>query len=215
MSRVLAIACGVLALLLAIAIVVGFCFYCDRNDERTLKEQAEANVAMLITVNAGQAKTIEYQQQARAIDNRLIAQNASQHSNLATTNRSLEAQLQEALKDAEKKEPSICPSTSKPKLSLDALLPFGATDALCLRWQAASGRTISTGHNQGDPAGSIYARASDTSATDCSRWRGLTVRGVIEYVGDLIDHAGADRLDKAGIRAWAIHTEVIDMGKGQ
>lgn len=218
MSRILVITCGILVIALVVVGAAGIWLLCDRNDERAMKEQAEANVAVISAANSGLVKTVEYQQQARAKDARVISETAKDQQALAIINRSLEAQLQEALSNAKKPELEGCPPTPAPTavFSLDARLPADVTDALCMRWKAAAGHSGAAGGNAGDVSGRVEPGSPDTGPQDCKRWRKLTVRDAIEYIADLLDHAGLVRLDKAGMRAWkAAIMEGDDMGKDE
>ncbi len=110
---------------------------------------------------------------------------------LAVRARTLDKQLREALRH-------------ETRLDLDTPLPAALSLALCLRWQAAAGRTETTS----DPGKPNRERADtafddDTSAVFCDPWTDLTLRDALEWLGLLLDHAGAERIDKAGLRDWA------------
>ena len=71
--------------------------------------------------------------------------------------------------------------------------------SLCLRYYTARGDSH---HKPGQPASSPDARKGNTPASQCDKWRGMTVGNVVVWTGYLLDHAGAERIDKEGIREW-------------
>jgi len=92
--------------------------------------------------------------------------------------------------------------------NLDRVVDGCIADALCMQYAAASGYAVRG--DAGDAAGSVGAGAGDTdagrhyvAALDCGAWRKLTYRDLVEWAGELQRHAGLERADKAGVRAWA------------
>lgn len=162
--------------------------------QSTINRQAEhaetqaRRIAEVTAVNAGLEVTVKAMHESRERDALITEATLTSVDSLNTNARTLRAQLQEALRHAK-------------TVDMDAPLPVAATDALCLRYLAARGE--SPGAVAGNTAGSAHARAAHTLAAACGSWRGVTLRDVVEWSGLLLDHAGAERLDKAGLRRWA------------
>lgn len=121
----------------------------------------------------------------------LLAAHAGTIEAAAMRARRLERQLREAL-------------AHETTFDLDAPLPRAAADAFCLRWLSASGYL--SGDHQGYAAGVVAPGTGDTAAGGgpafCAGWDTVTYRDALEWAGLLLDHAGAERIDKAGVRGW-------------
>ena len=155
-------------------------------------DQAE-QIGEVTIANAALSQSLETMRKGREADNMVVKQAAEQADRMTATARTLERQLQGAMHG---------------EVDFDRVLSRGVTDALCLRWQSASGVY---GGDPGDAAGRTHAGKSDSPAPGCAEWAGLTLRDVVEWSGLLLDHAGLERGDKAGLRAWAAQ-EGMDMG---
>lgn len=113
---------------------------------------------------------------------------------LADRARTLDKRLREALR-------------RETTFELDSPLPAALSLALCQRWQAAAGRAEAE-----PPPGALDRGRADTASVRdiptefCAPWADLTLRDALEWLGLLLDHAGAERIDKAGVRDWAEHT---------
>ena len=176
------------AMLLLAALAAGGLLW-QRHTINVLADTAEQQARRLgevTVVAAGLAKNLETMRQGRAADNLVVKQAAEQSDRMTARARTLERQLREALGD---------------EADFDRVLSRGVTDALCLRWRAASGR--SGEDNPGNAAGGADAGTGDSAAGQCVHWAGMTVRDAVEWVGLLLDHAGLERLDKAALREWA------------
>jgi hypothetical protein len=174
-----------------------------REQARTIEAQGRA-IGELSAANAAQNATIGELRAGKGRDDALVADTAGRIDRLATRLGTLDRRLQEALRDER-------------NLALDAVLPAGAADALCLQWRAASGRPAADGHagDQGNAPAGAAARAADTpaagragdggngTAAGCAGWRAMTLRDAVEWNGLLLRHAGKEREDKAALRAWA------------
>lgn len=147
--------------------------------------------ALLTAANAGFAAANKELRERQEADNALILQTVQERDSQAAQSRVLAAKLQEAL--SHEKIAAVTTVLSDP-----------VSDALCLRLQAARG-ALAAGGDNGAGTGSLHNGAPDTGAAplagDCAAWRGrLTVGAVMEWAGALLDHAGAERLDKAALR---------------
>ena len=143
-------------------------------------EQAQA-------ANVSLSKSIGQLRAAREADNLIIVQAAGQSDRMMARARDLELKLREAMNH---------------EADFDRLLSRNVTDALCLRWIAASG---ANGGDSGDAPGRVDAGTAHTAAgqsDDCKNWTGMSVRDAVEWTGLLLDHAGLERLDKAALRQW-------------
>jgi hypothetical protein len=164
----------------------------------------------LTAANSGLAISLSAAEEGRRRDNTIIAEAATAAQELQNTARNLQYQLKEALKH-------------ETQFNLDSPLPVHITDALCLRWQAASGYSED---NAGNAAAGAHARTRHTAPGICSAsdgglrppgspqvraepsscassWRNVTLYELFEWTGALLDHAGLERLDKAALRKWA------------
>lgn len=150
--------------------------------QRTREELGQVKAALSLAESAlGQLRRL------RAEEAQLVVDQAQKQEELETTNRGLEQKLRRAMRNAK-------------SLNLDTVLPDSITDALCLRWNAASGKDHLPNGNA--PSGAD-AGAGDTVAALCAGWRGKVALGdVAEWAGLLLDHAGLERLDKEGLRQW-------------
>lgn len=155
--------------------------------EAIIAEQYE-HIGEVTAANAGLAVSIKALQTFRAADDSLILEAARKADDLADVSRNLDRRLKEAMRHAK-------------TINFDAPMPVAVTDALCLRYLAASGR--GTADHQGDAASGTDTGTGYTPATRCDGWRGLTARQAAEWLGLMIDHAGKERLDKAALRDWA------------
>ena len=97
---------------------------------------------------------------------------------------------------------------AKHEQQLDGVVTGDIADALCVQYAAASGYAVRNGG--ANAAGIADAGTGHTAAgrhyvaaLDCAAWRKLTYRDLIEWAGELQRHAGLERADKAGARAWA------------
>lgn len=162
-----------------------------------LNESAAAQARSMAEVkaaNAGLGAALQYMEDARQWDALVTESTLASVDSLNSNARALRSQLQEALAHAKTVE-------------MDAPLPAAATDALCLRYLAARGQ--SPDRTQTDAAGGAAARAAYPPAHLCDAWRGVTLRHVVDWAGLLLDHAGAERLDKVGLREWVIQIERV------
>lgn len=125
----------------------------------------------------------------REEDRLAVLQSAQQAERMTVKNKTLEYRLQEAL---------------RAEADFNRVLSRGVTDALCLRYQSATGVY---GGDPGDSTGRTHAGESNTAAAGCASWAGLTVRGAVEWAGLLLDHAGLERIDKQAIREWTRRTQ--------
>ena len=141
------------------------------------------------------SQSVERLRALQEADKMVVVQSAEQAERMASRAKMAEYRLQEAL---------------HAEVDADRVLSRGITDALCLRYGAASGA------NGGDPdcsAGCADAGKSHTAAAgstvpaNCNAWAGLRVRDVLEWSGLLLDHAGLERIDKAAIRGWVRRTQ--------
>ena len=174
--------------LAALALVTGV-FVWQRHTINVLSDEVEQQARRLgevTAVNAGLAHSLEIMRQGRAADNLIVAQAAEQSERMTARARTLEHQLREAL---------------HAEADFNRVLSRGVTDALCLRWRAASGR--GGAGDPGDAAGRADAGTDDSVAGQCGHWAGMTVRDAVEWAGLLLDHAGFERTDKAALRQWA------------
>lgn len=152
-------------------------------ERSTLAEsRAEASVAALIESEAERLRA-----------DSAVAGRDKQVEALNTKVGALQKQLREAAKN---------------ETNLDRRVHPDIADALCVQYAAASGYAVRSG--QGDAPGSAGARAGDTvagwryvPALDCSQWREITYRGLVEWPGGLLSHAGIEREDKAAQRQWS------------
>lgn len=186
---------GIGIVLLVIATAVGGYIHSQdarlRTQEKTIAEQGKS-IGELSAANAAQSATITELRASKKRDDDLVTGTAEKIDKLATRIQSLDRRTQEALRNA-------------PNLTIDSLLPAAAADALCLQWHEASGR-LSTDY-PGNAAGGADARAANSVAPDCGRWRRMTVRDAVEWNGLLLRHAGLEREDKAALRQWAAQRE--------
>ena len=141
------------------------------------------------SVNAAAVKTLEH---ARQKANTAVLVRDGLAENLSAQIGVLQRQIQEA---------------AKHETNLDAFIAHSIADALCLQYAAASGYAVRD--TTADAPVGLAARADDTAAgqghapaLDCSRWRRLTYRDLVEWQGELLRHAGLERADKAVGRAW-------------
>ena len=165
-------------------------FWQDRQIKRqaaTIQTQAE-NIGVLQTANASLSSALADAKAAKDRYNALVAEAAQKIDTLAAHARLLYRRLKEALRDAQ-------------ALSLDAPLPAGVIVALCLRYRAARG--LGDAITQRDSPAGPDAGKDHSPASACGDWEAVTLRDTLEWVGLLLDHAGAERLDKAAMRAWA------------
>ena len=179
-----AVAAVILSALLA------FIFWQDRQikrQEATIRTQAE-NIGVLQTANASLASALKEAGEAKDRDNALVAEAAQKIDTLTARARLLDRRLKEALRDDQ-------------ALSLDAPLPSGVTVALCLRYRAARG--LGDAGPQGNAPAGPDAGENHSPAPACGDWGAVTLRDALEWTGLLLDHAGAERLDKAALRSWA------------
>lgn len=149
-------------------------------------EQQSRRLSEATVVNAGLAQSVETLRRIRETDQLVVVQAAEQSQRMTARARSLEHQLREAMHG---------------EADFDRVLSRGVTDALCLRWQAASG--LADAGDPGTAAGRADAGTGDSAAVACDGWAGLTVRDAVEWAGLLLDHAGFERTDKAALRQWA------------
>lgn len=182
MARYIAIA--------AVLAIAGFFWWQQSTivEQRASMQRKDERIAEVTAANAGLEATVQAMHEARERDAQITEATLTSVDSLNTNARTLRAQLQEALRHAK-------------TVDMDAPLPAAAADALCLRYLAARGQ--SSDAVAGDAAASAHARATDTFAAACGPWRVVTLRDVVEWAGLLLDHAGAERLDKAGLRRWA------------
>lgn len=176
--------------LLAVAAALLWWQRSDLSDLRQRAETQARSIAEVKAVNAGLSQALQDVQDARQWDALVTETTLASVDSLNINARTLRAQLQEAIAHAKTVE-------------MDAPLPAAATDALCLRYLAARGQGADRG--AADAAGSTVAGKAHTSADVCAAWRGVTLRHVVDWAGLLLDHAGAERLDKAGLRQWSQH----------
>lgn len=161
-----------------------------RDKDRQIGAIRAANLALESALAAAR-------ENARRTDE-LLADNAEKNQTLTTQARRLERRLREAMHDAT-------------TIDLDAPLPGDATLALCLRWRAASGLAADDSRSPafgpaagaGDSLAGIGGGVGSDVSSLCDAWRGVSMRDVLEWSGTLLDHAGAERLDKAALRQWA------------
>lgn len=164
----------------AIAVLLVVCWVLYQSGQRTREELGRVKADLELAESA-----LEQLRRFRASEAELVADSAEEQERLTVKNRKLEWQLREALKNA--------------NFDLDTVLPGAVADALCLRWRVASGFGGGV-----DAAGGADAGAGHTVAAVCAGWRGkLTLGDVVEWAGLLLDHAGAERVDKAALRRWS------------
>lgn len=123
-------------------------------------------------------------------DNQLVANTTAERDSLAAQNRILSHQLSEAI------------NHEKPA-TVNTILSDDVSRSLCLRLRAASGLLTARADSAASAGGADTRAAHPGSNTfaDCAEWQGrLTVGAVVEWSGALLDHAGAERLDKAALR---------------
>lgn len=92
---------------------------------------------------------------------------------------------------------------SKHEMDLDRLVSPVVADALRMQHTAASGHPIPG--DAGRAAASPDARTAHSgSASRVAHdpWRQLTYRDLVEWIGDLLRHAGLERADKFALRRW-------------
>lgn len=155
-------------------------------------ETLARSIAEVKAENAGLSQALFDTDEARQRDTLITETTLASVDSLTSNARALRNQLQEALTHAKTVE-------------MDAPLPIAATDALCLRYLAARGQSLD--RNQTDAARGPDAREAYPSAYLCDAWREVTLRHVVDWAGLLLDHAGAERLDKAGLREWTRQVE--------
>lgn len=180
----------IIAVIAACAVVGGVISWqaATINDQAATIAEQDRHIGEVTAANAGLAAALDTVIAFRAADDDLIMETASRADDLAATSRTLQRRLTEAMRHAK-------------TVNLDAPLPADAVDALCLRYRAASG--VGTPDHTGDAPGGTDARSGNPGPPDCRSWRALTLRDVVDWAGLLLDHAGAERLDKAALRAWA------------
>ena len=164
--------------------------------------EQDRHIGVVESANAGLAEALATMEEGRNRDNALIEASAQETDKFAAEARTLERRLREALRHA-----TI--------LNLDAPLPADAALALCLRYRAARGLGVESAERSA--AGGPDAGKDHSAASFCAAWRRVTLRDALEWVGLLLDHAGAERIDKAALRQWAQplpQTEGPAMGKG-
>lgn len=169
-----------IALLLALALLAGMLWY------RGQAISARADADQLRQAHAALSAVVDRLQDARVADQAAVLRSAQAVDRLEVKARALDHKLREAM---------------HAEADFDRVLSRGVTDALCLRYSAASGKT------GGDPAcsaGCADAGKTHPPAAGCDAWAGLTIRDAVVWVGLLLDHAGAERLDKAALRSWAM-----------
>lgn len=184
----------VLAVLLAAAAAL---LWWNHSTLERMSQRAETlarSISEVKAENAGLSQALLDMDEARQRDTLIIETTLASVDSLTSNARALRSQLQEALAHAKTVE-------------MDAPLPAAATDALCLRYLAARGQ--SPDRTQTDAARGAAARAAYPPANLCEAWRGVTLRHVVDWAGLLLDHAGAERLDKAGLREWVIQIERV------
>lgn len=187
MVRYLAIAAAALFILGGL---IGFIAWQDghiKKQATTISEQSR-HIGELEAANAGLASVLDAMKAARDRDNAVIKATAHEADKLTAEARILERRLKEALRHAT-------------TLDLDAPLPADAALALCLRYRAARG--LGDQGAEGSSAGGTDAGKDYPAAAFCDDWRRVTLRDALEWLGLLLDHAGAERIDKAGLRKWA------------
>jgi hypothetical protein len=180
---------GVAALVLAVLLT--FVAWQDRQikrQEETIRTQAE-DIGILHAANASLDAALGKAKAARDRDNALVAEAAQKIDTLTARARLLDRRLKEALRDDQE------------DLSLDAPLPPGVSAALCLRYRAARG--LGDSSPQGDSSGCAAAGTDHSPTAACGGWEAVTLRDALEWIGPLLDHAGAERLDKEALRVWA------------
>ena len=161
---------------------------------RTIAAQAERiavqdrHIGEVTAANAGLEAALAAREATRLRAETLLAEHAGKAESASARARTLERRLTEALSHAK-------------TLDLDQPLPADAAFALCLRYRAARG--LAPADSEGDASAAAAARAGDSAAALCGGWRQLTPRQALDWLGLLLDHAGAERLDKAALREWA------------
>lgn len=182
MTRYIAIA--------AVLAIAGFFWWQQHTitGQRAALQLKDARIAEVTAANVGLEVAMEAMHEARERDALITEATLTSVDTLNTNARTLRAQLQEALRHAQ-------------TVDMDAPLPAAAADALCLRYLAARGQSPDA--VAGDAAIGAHAGAAHSLAAACGPWRVVTLRDVVEWAGLLLDHAGAERLDKAGLRRWA------------
>ena len=213
-----AVAGTVAGLLLAAAIAILW-LWAQWDGEREQRERAQADVALLTSANMGLGKFIDYQQQARTVDREVVAEHARKQQSQARTASVLEFQQQEALRHAESEVETICPqpqtcpgpeprmASARPSFDPSVRLSAAVANNLCLRWKAANGYTDGAANHQGNHAGSAAGLGAYPAAEDCGRWKTLTVRDSLEYIGDLLDRLAEERLKSESRQQWSREIE--------
>ena len=166
-----------------------------RNKDRHIGEVKAAN--------AGLQTALSEMTATASRSGKLLVEHADRTEQLHLKTRTLERQLREAMRDEK-------------TVDLDAPLPPDAAFALCLRWYAAS--TSDAGSVTGNtPADSDAGKSNPQTGipeiwhvpdpfgagNPCAGWENVSTRDALEWAGTLLDHAGAERLDKAALREWA------------
>ena len=119
-----------------------------------------------------------------AKDANLVAEVMQDNERLTASGRVLENKLKKTMQN-------------ETTLDFDTLLSRDTSLAFCLRYQNARDQG-----NKRTAAKGVNAGKADTLATKCAEWQ-LTLGDIFEWTGLLLDHAGLESRDKAGLREWA------------
>ncbi|MCL1888995.1 MAG: hypothetical protein FWF99_00625 [Desulfovibrionaceae bacterium] len=177
---------GAILPLLALAGAAWGLFQHQAGRIRDLSEQT----ALLSFNNSSLAMSNAALREAGQRDGRLLAEAADRAAKYAELNKTLDHRLNKALQDAK-----------NTKADYSFQLSDDLTDALCLRWFAASGKA---GADFFPAPGAFAAGETHPPAAGCAAWRGRVNLGeALLWTGLLLEHAGQERLDKAALREWA------------
>ena len=167
----------------ASVVLLAVCFFLFR-EYSSSREEVAALASAKEQVDAALALTLR----ERAVETRVSIDAAVTEEKLREAGRDYDRRLKEAMKNVK-------------QMDLDTVLDPGVIAALCLRWRSAGGRGVAA--SQDVSSGSAHEGKSDPLASGCEGWSRLTLRDVVEWTGLLLDHAGAERIDKSGLRDWA------------
>lgn len=157
-------------------------------------------IGEVTAANAGLTAALDQMADSARRTDELLTEHADKNDELHRKTRSLEKRLREAIRH-------------ETIVALDDPLPPDAAYALCLRWRAAAGlANPPAGNTPALPdAGTNNTPARNTAPppttpgttqNPCAGWEKITLRDILEWSGSLLDHAGAERLDKAALREW-------------
>lgn len=160
----------------------------------------DRHIGEVTAANAGLAAALDQMADSARRTGQLLAEHAGKNDELHLKTRSLEKRLREAMRH-------------ETVVALDDPLPSDAAYALCLRWRAAAGLAgpaagyppahPDAGKNNTPARNTANSPAEPGNENPCAEWQHITLRDVLEWSGSLLDHAGAERLDKAALREWA------------